>query len=93
MISTLRALERLPDALDALARVGRTHGADEQHDLAAVGQRLLDQLARLLAGRDVVGADIEHAVALGRVAVGGEQHRLLGHLVQDVGRVGGIDRR
>ena len=61
--------------------------ADEQHDLAAVRQRLHDLRPRLAAGGDVVGADIGHALALRRVAVGGEQHGLGGDLVQLLGRV------
>ena len=87
MICDLGAVQRLADALHALARVVGVQRADEQHDLAAVRQRLLDLLARLTAGGDVVGADIGDAVALRRVAVGGEQHRLGGDLVQLLGGV------
>ena len=57
----LRAGDGFLDALGALARVGGVHGADEQHRLAAVRQRLLHQLAGLAPRGDVVRADIQSA--------------------------------
>ena len=80
------------DALDALARVVGARQADEAHALAAVGQRLQHQLAGLLAGVDVGGADIGDALAVGRVAVGGEQGDLAADAVQRVAHGLGIDR-
>ena len=53
-----RAGDGVLDALQPLLRVARVQLADEERDLAALRQGLLDQLARLPAGRDVVGADV-----------------------------------
>jgi hypothetical protein len=46
---------------------------------------LISPPARLPSGRDVVGADVNDAVRLRRVAVGGEQDRLRGNLVELLG--------
>ena len=61
--------------------------------LPPFGQRLLDQLAMLAAGGDIVRADVHDAVGLAaHHASTREQHGLRGHLIQDVGRVVRIDR-
>ena len=78
----LGALDGLLHALDALACIVGARQADEAHALAAVGHRLQHQLAGLLAGVDVGGADIGDALGVGRVAVGGEQGDLAADAVQ-----------
>ena len=72
-----RAGDRLLDALQPLLGVARVELPDEERDPAALRQRFLDQLARLPAGGDVVGADVALALAAGRVAVVREDERLL----------------
>src|SRR2546423_755499 len=66
--------------------------ADEEHDPAAVGQGLFDQVASLFAGGVIVGAEIAGAVALRGVAVLGEDERLFGDIVDHLDLIGGIDR-
>ena len=88
----LRALDRVLEAFDALARVVSAGQTDEAHALAAVRHRLQRDLARLLAGVDVARADIGDAAALGRVAVGGEQRHLLADTVERVAHRLRIDR-
>ena len=76
MISIVRAGDRLFDALQPLLGVARVQLADEDRDPAALRQRFLDQVAGLPSGRDVVGADVALALAVGRVAVVREHERL-----------------
>ncbi len=87
------ARQRLLDSLLALARVLRVEPADEDDDLAALGQRLRDLGAGGAPGRDVVGADVGEALRRGRVGVVGDEERALGDLIEQRGHVGGIDRR
>ena len=88
----LGALDRVLEALDALARVVSAGQTDEAHALAAIRQRLQRDLARLLAGVDIARADIGDTAALGRVAVGGEQRHLLADTVERVAHRLRIDR-
>jgi hypothetical protein len=60
-------------------------------DLAALRQRLLDERARLAAGRDVVRADVAGALAVRRVRVLREDERLLRQVVDEAGLVVRID--
>src|SRR5205823_1195595 len=78
----LRALDRVLDALDALAGVVGAGQPDEADALAAIGQRLQHHLAGLLAGQDIGTADIGDAVGLRRIAVGGEERDLRADPVQ-----------
>ena len=89
-----RAGNRFLDALQPLLGVARVQLAHEDRDLAALRQRFFDQLSRLPAGRDVVGADVALPLAVGRVAVVREHERLLRRVVQHrrlVRRVHGAD--
>jgi len=79
------------DALDPLARIIGAGQAHEAHALAPVGHGLLHQLAGLLAGIDVAGANIDDALAVRGVAVGGEQHGAGADLVEFVDLRLGVD--
>ena len=86
-------MQRFFDTLVTIFGVLRITLADEDHDLAAVGQRLFDQIAGLLACRVIVCAEIAGAVALRRVAVLCKDQRLPGDVVEQLCLVGRIDRR
>src|SRR5262249_4987110 len=67
------------------------HLTDEDHDLAAFGQNLFDQLAVLAAGGFVVGAEIARAVAKRRVAVLRDDQNLLGERIDHRRLIAWID--
>lgn len=73
-----RAFEFLLDATEALLRVFRIGVTDENHDLAAIREGLLDQFAGFYADGEVVGADVGDALAILRVAVVADEQGLLG---------------
>src|SRR5271169_1938450 len=73
---------RLTHAFDALTRIVGGRQTDEAHALAAVGQCLEGELARLLASVRVARADVGDALGFRRIAVGGEQRDLLGDVVE-----------
>ena len=87
-----RTGDRLLDALQPLLRVARVELAHEHRDPTPLGQRLLNQAACLATGRDVVGADVALAPAVGRIAVVGEHDGLAGGVVQHPGLVRRIHR-
>ena len=81
--------------LVTLLRVCSIEHADEDHDLAALRQCFFKQIAGLSSGRDVVSADITHAITVWRVAVLRHDQCLLGDAIEHlclVRRIDGTDR-
>ena len=88
----MRAIQQLvDDALPTLAGVELLQPADENHHLASVRDRRLDQLAKRAAGLVVVRADVQLPVTLGSIGVVRDQHGLLGRFVEERRLVLSID--
>src|SRR5262249_3570132 len=83
-------LKNLLDAAKTLASVLGVLVADEDHDLAAIGQGLLDQFTGLASGGNIVGADIAGAIALGGVAILADQQGMARGFIKQIGLVIGV---
>jgi len=80
------------EPLDAVFGVLGVWVADAQDNLAALGQRGLEQDRRLFAGGDIVRADEAGALAGGHVAVHADEQCLGGDLGQERGLLVGVNR-
>src|SRR5262245_53860252 len=87
----VRALERFLQSAETLLSVLGVEHSDEDHDLAPLRQRLFDQLARLDTRGFVISAYIAGAIAIRRVAVLSDDHRLIGRAVDQLYLVLGVD--
>ena len=65
----LRAHQHFLDALNTFLGVPGIQLPDEQHDLTACGEDLLDEFSSLPTGRDVIRPDVTCAIALRRIAI------------------------
>ena len=73
------------EALAALTGVELFEAADENHDIAAVGQGFFDRRSAGATSRVVVDANKSKAIALRSVRVVGDQIGVSGGLVEQIG--------
>ena len=75
------------EALATLAGIELFEAADEDHDIAAVGQGFFDQRSAGAAGRVIVDANKAKAVALRSVRIVSDQVGVSGGLVEQIGLI------